>query len=406
MSRDYDVIVLGLGGIGSGAAYWLAKRGARVLGLEQFELGHARGESHDHSRIIRYSYFSPAYVRLAKSAYAAWESLESDAGERVVFKTGGLDIRPRDGAIPLEPYAQSMEECNVPFERLDAAEIRKRWPAWRIGDDIHGLFQPDGGLVAAMRATAAHQRAARAYGATLRDNAPVTAIDAAGDEITVEAGGERYRAGSLVIAAGPWSAWALAQFGMRIPLEVTKEQVIYFESRDLASFAFGAFPIWIWMDDPAYYGFPVFGEPDSAKITQDAGGKPVDADSRGFEEDREITARVTGFLEQYLPGALGPIRLVKSCLYTLPPDRDFVIDRLPEHPNVSVAIGAGHGFKFASVIGRILSEFALDGSSDVILSLACPERAQRVEGKDDEKNPFSVERPILKMESPPRTYMV
>ena len=118
MTRDYDVIVLGLGGIGSGAAYWLAKRGARVLGLEQFELGHARGESHDHSRIIRYSYFSPAYVRLAKSAYAAWESLESDAGERVVFKTGGLDIRPRDGAIPLEPYAASMEECGVPFERL------------------------------------------------------------------------------------------------------------------------------------------------------------------------------------------------------------------------------------------------------------------------------------------------
>jgi sarcosine oxidase len=393
--RDYDVIVLGLGGIGSGAAYWLAKRGARVLGIEQFELGHARGESHDHSRIIRYSYFSPTYVRLAKEAYAAWDELERDAGERVVFKTGGLDVRPRDGAIPLEPYAESMRSCGVPFERLDAAEIRRRWPAWRIDDDIHGLFQPDGGLVAALRATAAHQRAAQAHGAVLLDRTPVTRVDAAGDEVTVEAGGERYRAGHLVIAAGPWTANALAHFGTRVPLEVTKEQVIYFESRDLESFAFGRFPIWIWMDDPAYYGFPVFGEPAAVKITQDAGGKPADADTRGFEEDPDITARVTGFLERYLPGALGPVRLIKTCLYTLPPDRDFIVDTLPEHPNVSVAVGAGHGFKFASVIGRILSELALAGDSATLR-----------EAEGDTETSFKIDRPILQMESPPKTYMV
>ena len=391
---EYDVIVLGLGGIGSGAAYWLAKRGAKVLGLEQFELGHARGESHDHSRIIRYSYFSPAYVRLAKEAYAAWDALESDTGEQVVFKTGGLDIRPRDGAIPLEPYAESMRACGVPFERLDAGEIRRRWRAWRIDDDIHGLFQPDGGLVAAMRATAAHQRAARAHGATLLDRSPVTAIAPSDGEVSVEAGGERYRAGRLVIAAGPWTANALAYFGMRVPLEVTKEQVIYFESRDLESFAFGRFPLWIWMDDPAYYGFPVFGEIGAVKITQDAGGKPVDADTRGFEEDPEITARVTAFLERYLPGALGPVRLSKTCLYTLPPDRDFIIDTLPAHPNVSVAVGAGHAFKFASVIGRILSELALDPPGRVTLIRAGTETS------------FKIDRPILQMEAPPKTYMV
>ena len=126
-----------------------------MLGLEQFEFGHAPASSHDWSRIIRLSYFSPTYVRLAKEAYAAWDSLERDAGEQVVFKTGGLDIGPRDGAIPLSNYADSMQACDVPFERLDAAEIRKRWPAWQIGDDIHGLFQPDSGIVAADRATAA-----------------------------------------------------------------------------------------------------------------------------------------------------------------------------------------------------------------------------------------------------------
>ena len=166
-----------------------------------------------------------------------------------------------------------------------------------------------------------------------------------GGEIEVEAGGERYRASKLVIAAGGWSDRALAQFGVRIPFEVTKEQVLYFAPRDLTGFAFGTFPIWIWMDDPSFYGFPVFGEPDAVKITQDAGGKPVDPDTRRFDEDPEITARVTGFMERYLPSALGPIVRMKTCLYALTPDRDFIIDTLPEHPNVSVAVGGGHAFQ-------------------------------------------------------------
>jgi sarcosine oxidase len=384
---DYDVIVLGLGGIGSAAAYWSARAGERVLGLEQFELGHVRGASHDHSRIIRYSYFSPAYVELAKKAYAAWEQLETDSGEQVVFKTGGLDIRPRDGAIPLDPYAESMRACGVPFEWLDASEIRKRWPVWQIDDSVHGLFQADGGLVAAQRATAAHQAMARQFGAALRDGVEVTALRAGEDGVEVEAGGERYRASRLIVAAGAWSARALAHLDVRVPLEVTKEQVIYFEARDLRSFEFGRFPIWIWMDDPAFYGFPIFGETGCVKITQDAGGRLVDADTRGFEEDAEITARVRGFLERYLPAAIGPVRLVKTCLYTLPPDRDFVIDMLPQHRNVCVAIGAGHAFKFAGAIGRILSRLSLDGAS---ADLA----------------PFAITRPILQMENPPKTYMV
>ncbi|MGB8909070.1 MAG: N-methyl-L-tryptophan oxidase [Candidatus Cybelea sp.] len=384
MTKEYDVIVLGLGALGSAAAYWLAKRGQRVLGLEQFELGHARGSSHDWSRIIRLSYFSPAYVALAKEAYAAWESLERDAGEQLVFKTGGLDIGPRDGAIPLSNYADSMRACDVYFERLDASEIRKRWPAWRIGDEVHGLFQPDSGIVAADRAGAALRRTASELGATLRENAPITAARAGGGEIAVEAGGERYSAGRLVVAAGPWTDRALAHFGVRIPLEVTKEQVIYFKAPGLQNFAFGEWPIWIWMDDPSFYGFPVFGESDSVKITQDAGGKAVDPDTRGFEEDPQITARVTGFLQRYLPSALGPVQRLKTCLYAMTPDRDFIIDTLPEHPNVSVVLGGGHAFKFASVIGRILSDWPV-ATSDL--------------------SAFKVDRPILQMADPPKTYM-
>ena len=416
-SKDYDVIVVGLGALGSGAVYWLAKRGASVLGLEQFEVGHDRGSSHDHSRIIRKSYFTPAYVRLAKEAYVAWDELERDAGERVVFKTGGLDIGPRDGAIALSSYAESMRACDVYFEGLDAAEIRKRWPVWQVGDDVHGLFQPDSGIIAAERATAALRRAAVAFGATLRENRPVTLLRSVDGEIAVEAGGERYRAGKLVLAAASWTPQLLAHFRARIPFEVTKEQVMYFKARDLASFSFGRFPIWIWMDNPSFYGFPVFGETDAVKITQDCGGKAVDPDTRGFEEDPEITARVSDFLERYLPVACGPIQRLKTCLYALTPDRDFIIDTLPEHPNVSVAVGGGHGFKFASVIGRILSELALDGAVTASELTSChSERSLRSERSEPKGAPsknemldlsaFKIDRPILQMASPPKTYML
>ncbi|HLY01489.1 MAG TPA: N-methyl-L-tryptophan oxidase [Candidatus Cybelea sp.] len=359
--REYDVIVLGLGALGSGAAYWSAKRGARVLGLEQFELGHARGSSHDRSRIIRLSYFTPAYVRMAKEAYRAWASLESDAGERLIFKTGGLDIGPRGSPVRMSEHFNSMRACGVAFEELDAGEIRKRWPCWHVGEEVRGLFQADAGIVAAERATDALRRVAVGFGATLRDRTPVTALRAAAGEIDVEAGGRRYRAGKLIVTAGAWTNGALAHFGRSLPIEVTKEQVIYFVPRDPAAFTLGEFPIWIWMDEPSFYGFPIFGETKSVKITQDSAGERVDAQTRGFDEDAEITTRVKGFLERYLPAALGPLELVKTCLYARTPDRDFAIGALPGHANVSVAVGDGHAFKFASLIGRILSDGEVEG---------------------------------------------
>jgi len=280
-----------------------------------------------------------------------------------------------------------MRACDVPFETLDAAEIRRRWPVWQIGDDVHGLFQERGGIAMAARANAAHQRMAREHGALLRDRTPVDSIRFAAGEFDVDAGGERYRSRALAIAAGPWSNGALAHFGMKLPLEVTKEQVTYFEPRDLSPFAPERFPVWIWMDDPSFYGFPVFGE-DGPKVAQDAGGKPVDPDTRSFEPDLENDARVRAFLQRHLPTALGPVLAQKTCLYTLTPDRDFVVDRVPGVDRAAIAIGAGHAFKFASVLGRILAELVMDGSSPSDLSL------------------FSIDRPILKEADPPKHYMV
>jgi len=388
LRTDFDHIVLGLGGLGSAAAYWLSRRAGRdVLGLEQFELGHVRGESQDHSRIIRLSYHTPGYVRLAKRAYEAWDQVEADGKEACVLRTGGLDFGPRQGAISLDTYMDSMRAEGVPFEHLDAGEIRRRWPQFVVGDDIHGLFQEQSGIAMAARANTTHQRLAREHGATLQDRSPVEGIRAVGGEYEVIAGGKAYRCRKLAIAAGPWSNRALGYLGTQLPLEVTQEQVTYFSSPHLSEFEPGRFPVWIWMDDPCFYGFPVFGE-RATKIAQDAGGKPVTADTRSFEPDPENSAGVVQWAEQHLPRALGPVLYTKTCLYTLTPDRDFVIDRIPGHPDVCIAIGAGHAFKFASVIGRILSELSLDGTTPSDLS------------------PFGIERPILKMKDPPKSYMV
>jgi sarcosine oxidase len=388
LKTSYDYIVLGLGGFGSAAAYWLSRRaGSEVLGLEQFELGHVRGESQDHSRIIRLSYHTPGYVELAKHAFRAWAEVERDAGEKLVLRTGGLDFSHEVSAIPLSNYSNSMDAAGVTYERLDASEIMRRWPLFQLPDDIRGLFQPESGIAMAARGNAAHQRLAKAHGATLRDRAPVTAVIPGEGEIAIEAGEQRYQCKRLIIAGGSWSNRALAQFGLQLPLTVTQEQVTYFASPRLADFQPDRFPVWIWMDDPCFYGFPAFGEP-GPKVGQDAGGKEVTADSRTFDPDPDALGRVQRFLAKYIPSALGPIIYTKSCLYTLTPDRDFVLDFVPDHPNALVAIGGGHGFKFASVIGRILADLAIDGRT-----------AQNLE-------PFRMTRPILREVNPSRTYMV
>jgi sarcosine oxidase len=388
MKRDYQYIVLGLGGFGSAAAYWLARRaGAEVLGLEQFELGHARGESQDHSRIIRLSYHTPGYVELAKDAYRAWAEVERDSGEQLILKTGGLDFAPRVSAIPLTNYSDSMDAAGVSYESLDSREIMRRWPQFRLTDDIYGLYQSQSGIVMAARANAAHQRMAREHGGTLRDRVSVSAVRPLNGEIELDVDGIAHRCSRLLITAGAWSNEALAPFGVHLPLAITQEQVTYFATSRLADFQPDRFPIWIWMDDPCFYGFPVFGEA-GAKAGQDAGGREVTADSRTFEPDKAALQRVQDFLAKYIPTALGPIIYTKTCLYSLTPDRDFVIDAVPEHPSTLVAIGGGHGFKFASLIGRILSELAIDGRT----------------GHDLE--PFRIDRPILRMENPVRNYMV
>ena len=365
---EADVIVLGLGGIGSAAAYWLSKRGARVIGLEQFELGHDRGESQDHSRIIRLSYHDPHYVRLAQAAYASWAEVERESGDRLVIRTGGLDLFPAGAAIAQDDYTSAMDACGVPYERWAADETMRRYPQFKLDEDVETLFQEQSGIAAAARANAAHQRLALGYGADLRDGARVEAIETSGDEVTVRAGGRTLRAGQLVICAGPWTNDAIAHFDVQLNLDVTREQVIYLEPIVAELFEPERFPIWIWMDEPSYYGFPIFGEP-AVKVAQDAGGEITTADTRDFDVDEENRRRVLEFTRRTLPHAVGRERSIKTCLYTMPPDRDFIVDRVPGQDRVLLCVGAGHAFKFSTQLGRVLAELALDGETPHDLSL-------------------------------------
>jgi sarcosine oxidase len=380
-----DAVVVGLGGIGSAAAWQLARRGASVVGLEQFELGHLRGASHDTSRILRRSYHTPGYVRLAGDAYNDWVYLEHAAGEPLVTRTGGVDLFPPGAAIPLDDYATSMAAEGVPFEVLGAADVAARWPAMQVPDGTLAIWQEDTSVVPAGRTTRVLQRLAAAAGAELRDRSPVLALEAHDDgTVGVRSGGERpaaYRARRVVLAADAWTGDLLAHLGTTLPLTVTREQVTYFRPADPALLSAPALPVWIWMDDPSYYGFPVYDEPGSSglvKAGQDVGGHVTTADGRSFEPDPEGEDRLAGFVAGLLPGA-GRAERTVTCLYTLTPDRDLVLDRLPKHPAVVVGLGAGHGFKFVPTFGRVLADLVTDGGTTTDLSAFAADRPALVE---------------------------
>ena len=374
--RSYAAIVIGCGGIGSAALYWLARElGEQVLGIEQFRLGHVNGGSQDHSRIIRLSYHDPVYVDLARSAYDCWREVEEESGVKLVTITGGLDLQPSGiaGLKDIDHCSASLDEFGIEHETLEADEIRARWPQWEISDSIRGIYQQDSGLVDAAKANATHIALARARGATVIDATPVLRVRVDGQGVEVVTAAGAFRADRVVVAAGAWTNRLLEPLGVSWPLTVTQEQVSYFATPHLREFAPDRFPIWIWRDDDEFYGFPIYGEV-ATKAGQDAAGDEVSAETRSFEPNPRSHQNLLDFLGRHLPRSLGPELYTKTCLYTMPPDRDFVLGPLPGYGQVIMAVGAGHGFKFASVFGDILSEFAIAGATEHRIDAFRPDR--------------------------------
>jgi sarcosine oxidase len=359
----YDVIVVGLGALGSAAAYWAVRRGLRVLGLERFELGHARGASEDHSRIIRRSYASSDYVRFTRAAFEAWDVVAAEAGEQLVTLTGGLDLFPSDRPDDPRDYMEAMDAEDVPYQVLDADELMRRWPAWRVPRHLTAIHQPDAGIVAASRANAAHRRLAFARGADLRDQTPVLGVAEDGSTFAVRTADATFHADALVIAADAWTNEILEPFGVRLPLRITQEQVTYFDAADAEAFRPEAFPVWIWHDTPHMYGLPSFGQP-GPKVAIHGGGPEVTPETRTFEPDPGYAAHVEWFLRDHLAGALGPVLELRTCIYTLTPDQHFVLDLVPGVAHASFGLGTAHAFKFASAFGRALVDLAYDGETE------------------------------------------
>ena len=366
MRTDYEYIVVGCGGIGSAAAYWLSREAHKeVLGLEQFTLGHDKGGSEDHSRIIRLSYHAPEYTTLTPHTYEAWAEVEEESGELLVFKTGGLDLEPViDEPQYVNLYAGAMRVAGIEHEELSAREVMERFPQFRLDDDVLGVYQADAGLVDAGRANTTHVSLARRRGATILDNTPVRDVRLVGDGVEVVTDGSVFSGRRLVVSAGAWTNRVLRPLGVELPITCTQEQVTYFRAPSLEEFSLERLPIWIWHGglENTFYGLPVYGAPGT-KAGQDVGGDVVSVDTRTFEPNPRILANLRRFLERYIPGSLGPELYTKTCLYDMPPDREFVLGTLPEHPQVSVFNGAGHGFKFASLAGKILSELAIHGNT-------------------------------------------
>lgn len=369
MKTAYDHIVIGAGALGSAAAYRLAEAGhTDVLVLEQYELGHTRGASEDHSRIIRHAYHSTVYTALTPAAYAAWDEIEEETGLQLVFRAGGLDlaVTGTPGERELDAYEASLAPlaaAGVTWERLDAAEVRSRWPQWRIGDDVVGLFQPDGGILDIRRATAAHVALARARGVEFAPGTTVLGLSSTGSHVTVSTSRGEFSAGSVVLCAASWTPELLPSLGADWPIALSQEQVSYFATPNVRDFTPGRFPMWIWHGEPFFYGFPVYGEV-AVKAARDLSGRFVTQETRSAVPDPAETDLVAAFLRERLPGAAGPELVSKTCVYDLPPDRGFVLDHVPGHPRIVTFIGAGHAAKFASLLGRILAELATAGTTE------------------------------------------
>ncbi len=362
MKTAYEYIVVGCGGIGSAAAYRLAREaGAEVLALEQYHLGHDHGASQDHSRIIRLSYHLPEYTALTRQTYDAWAEVEEACGVQLVVKTGGLDFGEAD-TDAVDTYANAMRDAGIPFEELSPRDVMANWPQFTLDSGVRALYQADSGLVDARKANQAHQLLARAHGATILDRTPVRRVRATGDGVAVETDLATFFARRLVVAADAWTNQVLVGLGVAWPLTVTQEQVTYFATPRVRDFAPDRFPIWIWHGRDILYGFPVYGEV-ATKAGVDVGGDVVTPDVRTFEPNPRAHDRLIRFLETNIPGFLGPVLYTKTCLYTMPPDRNFVVAPLPDYPQVIVAQGAGHAYKFAALLGKILCDLAAHGET-------------------------------------------
>ncbi|MEQ8768277.1 MAG: N-methyl-L-tryptophan oxidase [Planctomycetota bacterium] len=361
MSQPWDVIIIGAGVIGSSAAWRFARRGHRVLLLEQHTLGHDRGSSHGESRIIRLSYDEPLYTERMPRAYELWGELERASEKNLVHTIGGVDLGSSD--VPSwRATRDTLEQFEITFEELDRDALSKRFPQFRTDENESALWQAETGILPATLCVRTLIEAAMDRGAKVREQCRVQEISADGDRVQVTVNGETIEAGHLVVAAGGWSGPLLERLGLKLPLEVTEEFVAYFRPNDPSDYQPERFPVFIRHEEEFVYGFPIFDRP-LVKVALHHAGEKTTAEGRIFEADIDVLDRLEAWVEARLPGLLPAAVDVETCLYTNTPDRDFIVDRHPDHERLLIAAGfSGHGFKFGPWIGEALVDMVEGGS--------------------------------------------
>jgi sarcosine oxidase len=370
----YDAVVIGLGGVGSAALYHLARRGQRVLGLEQHGIGHALGSSHGETRVIRKAYSEdPRYVPLLERSYELWRELEAEIGEQLLWITGALHFGPPDDP-GIAGVRAAVTEHHLAHEQLDADQIARRYPGIRPAAGDVGVLEPDGGFLAVERCVLGHLEAAMRRGAKVRALEPVLAIEPDGDGVAVVTDRERILATSAVLCAGAWSAPG-SPLSVGLPLEVTRQVQVWLAPLEPELFELGRFPVFVRNDGAAvFYGLPRHRHP-GVKICRHHGGSVTGPSSIDRRPTRGDIDDVGAFATAHLPRAAGPVVDARVCMYTNTPDHHFAIGAHPGIAATWIAAGfSGHGFKLSSVVGELLAELAVDDRTSSDIELFSPAR--------------------------------
>jgi sarcosine oxidase len=365
--NNFDVIVVGLGAMGSAAAYHLARQSHAVLGLDAFTPAHDRGSSHGESRIIRQAYFeNPAYVPLVLRAYELWEELQRESGANLLTITGGLGIGPEHGEL-VSGCLRSAKAHGLAHELIGAKQMRSRFPQFFLADGETAFYERQAGYLRPEECILQHLRGASERGATLHFDEPVLSWSASirGEGVAVQTNKQTYRARSLVLSVGPWLA-ELAQ-AASMPVAVTRHVMFWLKPlRQTSTFDKKVFPIFLWKPEegPLFYGFPRLSDESFPKIAIHSGMDKCSPSSidRAIRPSDETAIRTA--IRDRIPALNGDVTHATTCMYTMTQDEHFILDRHPDYPQVVVAGGfSGHGFKFSSVVGEILSQLVTVGKS-------------------------------------------
>jgi N-methyl-L-tryptophan oxidase len=368
MKNHYEAVIVGAGSMGMAAGYYLSKLGIKTLLLDSDNPPHDKGSHHGTTRIIRHAYGEGSqYVPLVLRAQELWEQLQQEANKELFLPTGVLCAGAPESTFTKEAIKSGVE-YSLPLEVLSSEEMNDRWQGLAIPEGYIGCFEPKSGVLFSEQCIQAFRDLGVANGMTILPYTKVEKMDVHSSGAAIQTANETYHADFVVVSAGAWSGKILKEMGLALPLQPTRKTVSWFEC-DQELYDPRVFPAFtVDILNAQYYGFPSF-EGSGLKIGRHDGGYQVDPDEMLSPYGPKDEAEVRTFLEKYMPSANGPLLKGSTCLYTLTPDENFILDQHPEFPHVFISAGfSGHGFKFSSVVGEIISQVITKGKSDYNLS--------------------------------------